>query len=66
VTQDRWHQLIVHVRSRPLRADTGQTSGMTRREAPAGLRGTQCGRLWWPQTASSDRSAIGKVGSAPC
>jgi hypothetical protein len=39
MTEDRRHQPIVHVRSRQLRADTGPTSGMTRREAPAGLPG---------------------------
>ena len=33
MTEDRWHQPLVHVRGRELRADTGQTAGMTRREA---------------------------------
>ena len=35
MSEDRWHQPLVHVRSRELSADTGQTSGMTRREATA-------------------------------
>ncbi len=30
---DRWHQPLVHVRAGELRADTGQTPGMTRLEA---------------------------------
>jgi len=36
MTQDRWHQPLVHVRRQDLCADTGQTSGMTRREAISG------------------------------
>jgi hypothetical protein len=41
MTEDRWHQPLVHVRGRELRADTGQTSGMTRREAISGKPGQE-------------------------
>lgn len=37
MTEDRWHLPLVHVLGRELRADTGQTPGMTRREAKLGI-----------------------------
>ncbi len=35
MTDDLWHRPLTHIRGSELRADTGQTSGMTRREAIA-------------------------------
>jgi uncharacterized RmlC-like cupin family protein len=43
------HQPLVHVRGRDLRADTGQTSGMDRREAISG-KNTGSARVWMGQT----------------
>jgi uncharacterized RmlC-like cupin family protein len=49
MTEDRWHQPLVRVRGRELRADTGQTSGMTRREAISGQNaGSE--KIWMGQT----------------
>ena len=49
MTEYRWHQPLIHVRGRELRADTGQTSGMTRREAISGQNaGSE--RVWTGQT----------------
>ena len=49
MTEDRWHQPLVHVRGRELRADTGQTPGMTRREAISGQHaGSE--KIWMGQT----------------
>ena len=49
MTQDRWHQPLVHVRGRELRADTRQTAGMTRREAISG-KSTGSAKVWMGQT----------------
>ena len=49
MTEDRWHQTLVHVRGRELRADTGQTGGMTRREAISG-KNTGSAKVWMGQT----------------
>ena len=49
MTEDRWHQPLVHVRGRELRGDTGQTPGMTRREAISGQNaGSE--KVWMGQT----------------
>ena len=46
---DDWHQPLRHIRAGQLSEDTGQTSGMTRREAiSAQTVGSQ--RLWMGQT----------------
>ena len=47
--EDRWHRPLVQVRGRDLRADTGQTSGMDRREAISG-KNTGSARVWMGQT----------------
>lgn len=44
-----WHQPLVHVRRDELSGDTGQTSGMTRREAISGRR-TGSAKVWMGQT----------------
>jgi uncharacterized RmlC-like cupin family protein len=49
MTEDRWHQPLVHVRGRELRADTGQTSGMTRLEAISG-KNAGSEKVWMGQT----------------
>lgn len=46
---DRWHQPLVHVRGHELRGDTGQTSGMSRREAISG-KNTGSEKVWMGQT----------------
>jgi uncharacterized RmlC-like cupin family protein len=49
MTEDRWHQPLVHIRGRELRGDTGQTPGMTRREAISGQNaGSE--KVWMGQT----------------
>ena len=48
-TEDRWHQPLIHVRGRELRADTGQTPGMTRREAISG-KNAGSEKVWMGQT----------------
>jgi uncharacterized RmlC-like cupin family protein len=49
MTEDRWHQPLVHVRGRDLRADTGQTAGMTRLEAISG-KNSGSAKVWMGQT----------------
>jgi uncharacterized RmlC-like cupin family protein len=49
MTEDRWHQPLVHVRGRDLRADTGQTAGMARLEAISG-KNTGSAKVWMGQT----------------
>jgi len=44
-----WHQPLVQVRRDELSGDTGQTSGMTRREAISG-KTTGSARVWMGQT----------------
>ena len=53
---DSWHQPLRHVRAAELSADTGQTPGMTRREAvSAGTVGSE--RVWMGQTHVAPRTA---------
>jgi uncharacterized RmlC-like cupin family protein len=49
MTEDRWHQPLVHVRGRELRADTSQTAGMVRREAISG-KNAGSAKVWMGQT----------------
>lgn len=49
MTDDLWHRPLTHVRGRELRADTGQTPGMTRREAISGQH-TGSEKVWMGQT----------------
>jgi uncharacterized RmlC-like cupin family protein len=49
MTEDRWHQPLVHVRGRELRADTAQTPGMTRLEAVSG-KNAGSAKVWMGQT----------------
>jgi uncharacterized RmlC-like cupin family protein len=65
MTQDRWHQPLVRVRGRELSADTGQTPGMTRREAVSG-KTTGSEKVWMGQThvAPGTRSADHHHGEA--
>src|SRR5271170_7121175 len=49
MTEDRWHQPLVHIRGQELRADTGQTSGMIRREAISG-KNAGSEKVWMGQT----------------
>jgi uncharacterized RmlC-like cupin family protein len=49
MTDDLWHRPLTHVRGAELRADTGQTSGMTRREAISG-KNTGSEKVWMGQT----------------
>jgi uncharacterized RmlC-like cupin family protein len=46
---DHWHRPLVQVRGQDLLADTGQTSGMNRREAISG-KNTGSEKLWMGQT----------------
>ena len=46
---DGWHQPLRHIRAAELSADTGQTSGMTRREAIS-ARTVGSSRVWMGQT----------------
>jgi len=65
MTEDRWHQPLVHVRSHELRADTGQTPGMTRREAISG-KNAGSEQIWMGQThvAAGSRSGDHHHGEA--
>jgi uncharacterized RmlC-like cupin family protein len=55
---DHWHRPLRHVRAADLSGDTGQTSGMTRREAvSARTVGSQ--RLWMGQTHVAPRTSSG-------
>lgn len=49
MTDDLWHRPLTHVRGRELRADTGQTPGMTRLEAISG-KNTGSEKVWMGQT----------------
>jgi len=49
MSEDRWHQPLVHVRGRELRDDTVQTTGMTRREAISG-KNSGSEKVWMGQT----------------
>ncbi len=65
MTDDRWHAQLVHVRGHELRADTGQSAGMTRREAISG-KNTGSEKVWMGQThvAPGTRSADHHHGEA--
>jgi len=53
---DDWHRPLRHVRAPDLSADTGQTPGMTRREAvSAQTVGSE--RVWMGQTTVASRTA---------
>jgi uncharacterized RmlC-like cupin family protein len=53
---DGWHQSLRHIRATELSGDTGQTDGMTRREAiSARTVGSQ--RVWMGQTHVAPRTA---------
>jgi uncharacterized RmlC-like cupin family protein len=49
MTDDLWHRPLTHVKASELRGDTGQTSGMTRREAISG-KNTGSEKVWMGQT----------------
>jgi uncharacterized RmlC-like cupin family protein len=49
MADDLWHRPLTHVRGSELRADTTQTSGMTRREAISG-KNTGSEKVWMGQT----------------
>jgi uncharacterized RmlC-like cupin family protein len=65
MTQDHWHQPLVRVRGQELSGDTGQTAGMTRREAISG-KTTGSAKVWMGQThvAPGTRSADHHHGEA--
>ncbi|WP_106281673.1 cupin domain-containing protein [Geodermatophilus tzadiensis] len=55
---DGWHQPLRHIRADELSGDTGQTSGMSRREAiSAKTVGSQ--RVWMGQTHVAPRTSSG-------
>jgi uncharacterized RmlC-like cupin family protein len=55
---DDWHQPLRHIRADQLSADTGQTSGMTRREAVSrDTVGAQ--QIWMGQTHVAPHTASG-------
>ena len=55
---DHWHQPLRHIRAGELTDDTGQTSGMTRREAVSAKKvGSQ--RVWMGQTHVAPRTSSG-------
>lgn len=55
---DGWHRPLRHIRAGELTGDTGQTSGMTRREAiSAKTVGSQ--RVWMGQTHVAPRTSSG-------
>jgi uncharacterized RmlC-like cupin family protein len=55
---DGWHQPLRHIRAADLTGDTGQTAGMTRREAvSARTVGSQ--RVWMGQTHVAARTSSG-------
>ena len=49
MADDLWHRPLTHVRAGELRADTGQTGGMTRREAISG-KNAGSEQIWMGQT----------------
>lgn len=49
MSDDLWHRPLTHVRAGELSGDTGQTSGMTRREAISG-KSAGSEKLWMGQT----------------
>ena len=55
---DGWHQPLRHVRATELSGDTGQTSGMTRREAIS-ARTVGASRVWMGQTHVAPQTSSG-------
>ena len=56
--QDDWHRPLRHVRAADLSADTGQTPGMSRREAVSSQTvGSE--RVWMGQTTVAPQTASG-------
>ena len=49
MSDDLWHRPLTHVRAEELSGDTGQTSGMARREAISG-KSAGSEKLWMGQT----------------
>ena len=58
MSDDLWHQPLVHVRGGELRGDTAQTPGMTRLEAISG-RSAGSDRIWMGQTRVAPRASSG-------
>jgi uncharacterized RmlC-like cupin family protein len=56
MAHDEWHRPLRHVRAGDLSADTGQTPGMSRREAVS-ARTVGSERVWMGQTAVAPRTA---------
>ena len=65
MTDDLWHRPLLHVRGAQLRADTGQTPGMTRHEAISG-KNAGSEKVWMGQThvAAGAKSADHHHGDA--
>ncbi|SDY86311.1 Uncharacterized protein, RmlC-like cupin domain [Modestobacter sp. DSM 44400] len=57
-TPDGWHQPLRHVHAAELTGDTGQTGGMTRREAISS-RTVGAQRLWMGQTHVAPQTSSG-------
>jgi uncharacterized RmlC-like cupin family protein len=55
---DGWHQPLRHIRAAELSGDTGQTSGMTRREAIS-ARTVGASRVWMGQTHVAPQTSSG-------
>jgi uncharacterized RmlC-like cupin family protein len=55
---DGWHQPLRHIRAAELSGDTGQTSGMTRREAIS-ARTVGSRKVWMGQTHVAPRTSSG-------
>lgn len=55
---DHWHQPLRHIRAHELSDRTGQTSGMTRREAISGET-VGSSRLWMGQTHIAPKTSSG-------
>lgn len=49
MSDDQWHRPLTHIRAGELSGDTGQTSGMARREAISG-KSAGAEKLWMGQT----------------
>ena len=56
MAHDEWHRPLRHVRAADLSADTGQTPGMSRREAVS-ARTVGSERVWMGQTSVGPRTA---------
>jgi uncharacterized RmlC-like cupin family protein len=57
-TPDGWHRPLRHIRATELSGDTGQTAGMTRREAIS-ARTVGASRVWMGQTHVAPRTNSG-------